>query len=93
LSTAPNPTPDPGASPPDHPPPSRPVGAPPTRSWTARFGFALGRAVGATVRSLQSGPAERVEVDRTTETAQTRDEQGRTVILRRTTIDEVEVKP
>lgn len=73
-------------------PPSRP-------SLGARLGRALGRAVGTTVRSITKGDgavqnAGRTrELDRTTEEVETRDDEGRTVVLRRTTIDEVEIKP
>ena len=68
----------------------------------ARLGFALGRAVGTTVRSLAKSttrpeaptpPAQVREVGRSTQTAETCDDAGRKVVLRRTTIDEVEIQP
>ena len=58
----------------------------------ARLGGALGRAVGTTLRSLQKGPRERHELDRTTESVETRDDAGRKVVLRRTTVDEMEIE-
>lgn len=58
----------------------------------AKLGFALGRAVGATMKSL-SKPKRTVEVDRATQQVETRDDAGRKIVLRRTTIDEVEIEP
>jgi hypothetical protein len=54
--------------------------------------------VGTTVKSIKKGEAgegsgQTRELDRTTEEVETRDDAGRTVVLRRTTIDEVEIKP
>lgn len=78
----------------------QPAKGPPARvSLGARLGRALGRAVGTTVRSIKKGdgPVQNAgrtrELDRTTEEVETRDDEGRTVVLRRTTIDEVEIKP
>ncbi|MEM7756173.1 MAG: hypothetical protein AAF297_11120 [Planctomycetota bacterium] len=68
-------------------------------SLGARLGWALGRAVGTTLRSLREpkaggeiGSREVAEVGRETREAETTDDEGRKVVLRRTTIDEVEIE-
>jgi len=74
---------------------SRPQNPGPGRApagFGARIGRALGRAVGKTLRSLSRPPTQSRELDRRTQQAEIRDDAGRKVILRRTTIDEVEVE-